>query len=223
MRVIEQNNPDSPLNQGTVIFHAGSNVQRQWADFQAFSQADQEYFQQLLPLEGLDFSDTNEIEVTPSQYMPANHVEIKEQSNVLMQEIPLISDDPEALKAIEYLRSRGYTAEQVSQKMLQPVPPTKQNIRRAARTELDNQVKNETVKLLTEKHLKPEGKELDKNHLGKSNFVIVKSEIDRAANRFVGKPENKRQDFSQEEFDKIKQNFDNLILSVAGEIFNGKA
>jgi superfamily II DNA or RNA helicase len=223
MRVIEQNNPDSPLNQGTVIFHAGSNIQRQWADFQDFSQADQEYFQQLLPLEGLDFSNGSEIEINPTQYSPpANHVEIREQSAVIMQEIPLISDDEEALKAIEYLRNKGYTAEQVSQEMLKPIPTTKQNIRRAARTELDNQIKNVTGRLLAEKHISSEGKDLDKNHLGRSNFVIVKSEIDKAVNRFVGMPESSRDEFSQEQLDKIKSGLSELVKSVSEAIFNGQ-
>jgi superfamily II DNA or RNA helicase len=107
MRVIEQNSPDSPLNQGTVVFHAGSNIQRRWSDFQHFSQGDQEYFQQLLPLEGLDFSNGNEIEINPPQYLPSeNHVEIKGQSVVIMQEIPLISDDAEALKAMTIRRNK---------------------------------------------------------------------------------------------------------------------
>jgi superfamily II DNA or RNA helicase len=224
MRVIEQNNPDSPLNQGTVIFHAGSNIQRQWADFQEFSQADQEYFQQLLPLEELEFSNNSEIEITPIQYTSAmNHVEIKEQSSVIMQEIPLIDDDPEALKAIEYLQSKGYSAEQVTQRMLQPVSTTKQNVRRAARNELDNQIKNTAGRILFEHHLNSEGKDLDKNHLGRNNFAIVKSAIDKAVNHFVNMGGNSRQDFSQEQYTKIKQNFDNLIVSVEGEIFNGKA
>jgi superfamily II DNA or RNA helicase len=223
MRVIEQNNPDSLLNQGTVIFHAGSNIQRQWTDFQEFSQADQEYFQQLLPLEGLDFSNSSEIEIIPTQYTSTtNPVEIKGQSDVVMQEIPLISDDLEALKAIEYLRSKGYTAEQVSQVMLQPVPTNKQNIRRASRTELDNQIKNAAGRLLAERHINPGGKELDKNHLGRNNFVIVKSEIDKAANRFVGMTEDSRQDFRQDQLDNINTNFSALIQSVAGELFNGK-
>jgi superfamily II DNA or RNA helicase len=65
MRVIEEGNPNSILNHGTVIFHAGSNIQNRWTDFQEYSQADQEYFQNLLPLEGLDFSNSNEIEVQP--------------------------------------------------------------------------------------------------------------------------------------------------------------
>jgi superfamily II DNA or RNA helicase len=223
MRVIEQNTPDSLLNQGTVIFHAGSNIQRQWTDFQEFSQADQEYFQQLLPLEGFDFSNSSEIELTPTQYTPsANHIEIKGQSGVIMQEIPLISDDLEALKAIEYLQSRGYTAEQVSQVMLQPVPANKQNIRRAARAELNNQIKNAAGKLLAERHINSEGKELDKKHLGRSNFVIVKSAIDKAINSFVGMPDDYRQDFTQEQLNNINTNLSILIERVAGELFNGK-
>jgi hypothetical protein len=223
MRVIEQNSPDSLLNQGTVIFHAGSNIQRQWTDFQEFSQADQEYFQQLLPLEGLDFSNNSEIEILPPRYTPAtNHVEIRGQSGVVMQEIPLISDDLEALKAIEYLRNKGYTAEQVSQVMLQPVPVNKQNIRRASRTELDSQIKHEAGRLLAERGIQPGGKELDKNHIGRNNFVMVKSEIDKAVNRFVDMPEDSRRDFTQEQLNDINTNFFALIQSVAGELFNGK-
>lgn len=222
MRVIEQNNPDSLLNQGTVVFHAGSNIQRQWTDFQEFSQADQEYFQQLLPLEGLDFSNNSEIEIAPMYTPVTNRVEIKGQSGVVMQEIPLISDDSEALKAIEYLRSKGYTAEQVSQVMLQPVPTSKQNIRRASRTELDNQIKNAAGKLLVERHINPEGKELDKNHLGRSNFVIAKSKIDKVVNCFAGMPEDSRQDFTQDQLNNINTHFSDLIQSVIGELFNGK-
>jgi superfamily II DNA or RNA helicase len=222
MRVIEQNNPDSLLNQGTVVFHAGSNIQRQWTDFQEFSQADQEYFQQLLPLEGLDFSNNSEIEIAPMYTPVTNRVEIKGQSGVVMQEIPLISDDSEALKAIEYLRSKGYTAEQVSQVMLQPVPTSKQNIRRASRTELDNQIKNAAGKLLVERHINPEGRELDKNHLGRSNFVIAKSKIDKVVNCFAGMPEDSRQDFTQDQLNNINTHFSDLIQSVIGELFNGK-
>lgn len=50
MRVIDQNAPDSPLNRGVVVFHAGANVAKRWSDFRQYSTADQEYFDQLLPL-----------------------------------------------------------------------------------------------------------------------------------------------------------------------------
>jgi hypothetical protein len=124
-------------------------------------------------------------------------------------------------QAIEYLRNKGYTAEQVSQEMLKPVPITKQNIRRAARAELDNLIKNAVGGLLAERHISPEGKDLDKNHLDRSNFVIVKAEIDKAVNRFVGMQEHSRQEFSQEQLDKIKSSLSELIKSVSEAIFNG--
>lgn len=60
MRVIDQNAPESIKNQGVVVFHAGANIASRWADFQQFSEADQAYFSQLLPLEGLDPSDTRD-------------------------------------------------------------------------------------------------------------------------------------------------------------------
>jgi superfamily II DNA or RNA helicase len=59
MRVIVQNSPGHLLNQGTVVFHSGANIARRWEDFQQYSEADREYFDQLLPLEGLDFSSTS--------------------------------------------------------------------------------------------------------------------------------------------------------------------
>jgi hypothetical protein len=48
-----------------VVFHAGANVARRWEDFQRYSQADQEFFDQLLPIEGLDFGPGDEIEIEP--------------------------------------------------------------------------------------------------------------------------------------------------------------
>jgi superfamily II DNA or RNA helicase len=47
MRVIEQNDPGSILNQGVVVFHAGANIANRWSDFQAYSEADQSFFDQL--------------------------------------------------------------------------------------------------------------------------------------------------------------------------------
>ncbi|WP_373060117.1 helicase-related protein, partial [Vibrio parahaemolyticus] len=44
MRVIEQNSPRSPINQGIVVYHAGSNIAQRWSDFKEFSTADREYF-----------------------------------------------------------------------------------------------------------------------------------------------------------------------------------
>ena len=66
MRAIVQDSPGHPLNQGVVVFHVGANVARRWSDFRAFSQADQDYFADLLPeAEEVDFSDLDITECTP--------------------------------------------------------------------------------------------------------------------------------------------------------------
>lgn len=58
MRAIEQNTPGHPLNQGVVVFHVGANVARRWNDFRQFSQADQDFFAELLPeAEEVEFTD----------------------------------------------------------------------------------------------------------------------------------------------------------------------
>ena len=65
MRVIEQNAPGHVLNHGSVVFHAGANVANRWADFQQYSEADREFFDQLLPMEDLDFGSADDLEVEP--------------------------------------------------------------------------------------------------------------------------------------------------------------
>jgi superfamily II DNA or RNA helicase len=221
MRVIEEGNPASILNQGTVIFHAGSNIQNRWSDFQYYSQADESYFQNLLPLEGLDFTDKSEIEVIPNSYnLPARNLLIKEQIDVSLEEIPLIENDPAALQALEYLRTKGYSPEQINEYLLRPVPKTKQNIRRAERSAIDEKIKTTVGMLLGKYKLRAEGKNLDKTYT-KNNFVFIKSETDKAINCFVGMSENERKDFTQEQFDQINDNYDIIIAGVERKIFNG--
>jgi superfamily II DNA or RNA helicase len=43
--------PEAPQEEGVVIFHAGSNVAALWDDLRNYSEADQQYFEELLPFE----------------------------------------------------------------------------------------------------------------------------------------------------------------------------
>lgn len=82
MRVIQQNTPRHVLNQSVVVFHAGGNIARQWADFQNYSEADRDFFDQLLPLEGIDPDDPQperEIEPAPRDFV--NGMEVRGQSD----------------------------------------------------------------------------------------------------------------------------------------------
>ncbi|WP_004471974.1 DEAD/DEAH box helicase [Leptospira santarosai] len=64
MRAIAQNDPYHPLNQGTVVFHAGTNIHDRWIGFKEFSQKNQKFYGELFPMEELNFSDESEIEIT---------------------------------------------------------------------------------------------------------------------------------------------------------------
>jgi superfamily II DNA or RNA helicase len=222
MRVVDQNSPDSARNRGVVVFHAGANVASRWEDFQRYSQADQEFFDQLLPVEGLDFSAGDEIEIEP---MPRNNLdgmEIRGQTGVQVHEIPLL-DDHDAIEALRLLQGRGYTPDQVREAMqeLQPVPVTRQRQRQAARTGLDARIATSAGRILNEKRVNPEGRTLDRAHRGISNYVVLKSAIDRQANAVVGRGPGQRREFSRDELERIEADFDGLVARAVAEVFGG--
>lgn len=222
MRVIDQNTTDSVQNRGVVVFHAGANIARQWADFQKFSQADQEYFDQLLPLEGLDFREAKELELAPEERGESrrNVVEIMGQERVRLEEISLI-DSPEVQQAVEVLRSRGVTAESF-QELLQAVPTTKVAKRQAARKGLDDRIRNEAGRVLSQRGVNPMGMDLDRSK-SRPNFVVLKSAIDKKCNTLVGRKPQERSEFTQGELDQIDGQLDQLVAEATREVFDGKA
>ncbi len=220
MRVIKQNSPSDPLNQGTVVFHAGANIASRWEDFQEYSEADQQFFDQLLPMEGLDFRDSNEIAVDPIPRGP-NTVEVRGQTEVVLEEIPLLDDD-EAMRAIATLQARGYSPDDVRRAMLhQPVPTTKANERQAARKALDDRIKTEVGRILNQRKLNPVGKDLDTKHLNKTNFVIVKASVDKQVNAAVEKGAGERHEFNRTELEMIEARFAELVAAAEKEVFSG--
>jgi superfamily II DNA or RNA helicase len=220
MRVIKQNSPEDPLNQGTVVFHAGANIASRWEDFQEYSEADKEFFDQLLPTEALDFHNANEIKVAPMPRQP-NTVEVRAQSGVLVEEIPLLENEV-VQQAINTLKSFGLTGAQVVQAMEhEPVPTTKANERQAARAALDMRIRNEVGRILGQKNLNHHGKDLDTKHLNKTNFVIVKGAIDKHVNAAVGKGRGERHEFNKTELDAITGAFAELVQAAEKEVFGG--
>ncbi|WP_034630267.1 DEAD/DEAH box helicase [Desulfotruncus alcoholivorax] len=224
MRVIERDNPNSTLNQGIVVFHSGANIARVWSDFQAFSQADQDYFDQLLPLEGLDFNDANEILLEPDINAPgrrARAVEIRQQNQVLVEEIPLLDNDEEARRAFEILRSRGFTPDEYRRAYEhEPIAAPRFRERQAARRALSDRVQNVTGQILARRNINPQGRSLDTRRIGHNNFQVVKAAIDRKINGLVGHGTGERSEFSRAELDSIDREFERLVLEVEEEIFN---
>lgn len=223
MRVIEQNNSQSILNQGVVVFHAGANIAKQWGDFQQFSEADKEFFDQLLPLE--DFTpdaggDTKIIE--PVSRDESDKIEVKSQTDVTLEEISLY-EDTEALEALRILQRKGYSEEEVSKafKSLEPIYVTKQRERQAKRSSLDTLAMNEARKLLAKHDINPAGKGLDPT-FQKTNLIYTKSQIDKKINILVNMPAGSRSDFSRSQLDLIDSNMNKIIEEVSGDIKNGK-
>lgn len=224
MRVIKQNAPNASVNWGTVVFHAGANVARRWTDFQEFSEADQEYFDQLLPMECLDFESGDELVIRPEVHEPAatNDFDVLSQTEVHLQELPLIQDDPEVLTALQLLRQKGYTSQDVTKAYgkLEPVPVTKVRRRQAGRKSLDTRVRTEVKAELAKRDIKPEGMKLDRKRLGWSNFVVLKSAVDRAINAAVGRSSKERHSFTQADLDQIDRDFPAILERAVQEVFN---
>lgn len=221
MRVIQQNAPGHVLNQGVVVFHAGANVARQWTDFQAYSEADQDYFDQLLPLEGFDPTDqTGEREVSPVPHF-GDEIEVRAQSEVQLEEIHLLEEDEAA--AIRLLQARGIISGDFdpTRQALQPVPTTRVAQRQAMRGGLDMRVRTEAARILHERGLNPAGRELDRQHLGRDNLIVLKAAIDRQVNTAVGRTSGQRHEFSQVELDQIDAGFTEIVDAAVRGVFNG--
>lgn len=221
MRAIKQNAPGDPLNQGVVVFHAGSNIANRWEDFKEYSKADQEFFDQLLPMEDFDFSSDEPIEIEPSEKPRVNPVDIKSQTLVTLEELPLLSD-PEVANAIQLLREKGLTPEQYEQAILQPIPTPKVKVRQAARAALDAKVKTEVGRILGSRAVNHQGFDLDKTRRNVTNFVVVKSAIDKRCRAVVGRKSGERSEYTQIELDKININFASCVTAAEQEVFNGK-
>ncbi len=222
MRVIEQDAPNHVKNQGTVVFHAGANVASRWEDFQDFSGADQDYFDQLLPLEELNFESSNELTITPPLPRNGYGIEVRSQGEIDLQEIQLMQQDDEAMAAINVLNDRGYTGDRVKSVLdtLQRVPVTLVRRRQAMRSSLDMRVRNTAGKILADRKINPEGHKLDRHHRGRSNFVVLKSAIDRRINTLVGHSSDERHEFTQDDLDLIDQRFDSIVEDVIKEVFD---
>ena len=223
MRVIKQNAPGHILNHGSVVFHAGANVASRWADFQMYSEADREFFDQLLPIEDLDFSSGDELEVEPAprDFGDGERFDVRSQTAIRLEEIPLIAEDPEALAALRVLRERGYSSDEVRQAYdeLEPVPVTRVRQRQAMRGGLDMRVRTETGRILGERGVNPEGHDFDRQRLGRTNFIVLKTAIDRQVNAAVGRQFRERHEFTRPEMDQIELDFTGIVERAVQGVF----
>ncbi|RUO90613.1 DEAD/DEAH box helicase [Corallococcus sp. AB018] len=227
MRVIKQNTPGDPVNHGVVVFHAGANIARQWEDFRSFTEADQSYFDQLLPTEDFDPADSrDQKEFNPAADEdetghPAD-VEIRAQLDVSLEEIPLLKNNA-ATAALQVLKAEGFTAEQIvdALRALEATPTTKVRVRQAKRSQLDARVMTTAARVLIERKVNSQGRELDKLHLNKTNLIIMKSAIDKRINAAVGRGAGQRGELSRSDLERVESQFEELVAAAISEVFDG--
>ncbi len=149
-------------------------------------------------------------------------VDVTSQTDVQLQEIPLIEEDPEALNLLRQLHDRGYTADQVAEAMqrLDPVPVTRVRQRQAARARLDQRIRTEVGRILAERGINPQGRDLDRQRRSRTNFVILKSAIDRRVNAIVGLGTGARSEFTQGQIDAVNAEFAGVIAQAVTEVFD---
>lgn len=215
MRVIEQKNPNSILNHGVIVYHAGGNIIPRWNDFKEFSAADQQYFESLLPTEYIPV--TNGEGNNDGSYINIEKEEINviAQTNVKIKTSYLLDD--ESIKALELLKAKGVIPESYNpdEEILQNIKPTKVQQRQAKRTLLDALIKNKVGYILSTLGLNAEAKNLDKSYLV-SNFVFLKSKLDQKINALIGIEKNMRNEMTIEQIElaisSIEQIAEHIIL-----------
>lgn len=222
MRVAVQNDPTSPHNQGIVVYHAGANVAQRWSDFKDFSDADQAYFDDLLITEEVFTPGATGIQVVepavPTALIPSPLFEITTQTGVELTEDNLVNLTPEQQAAYNLLVKQLGADQLLRRLQLNPMQPRRQDARRAAKKALDDEVKNAVGRVLGARGIRHGGRELDTRHLGRDNFVVVKSMLDRKAAQLVGQPLDSRSEWSTEQIAQIREALPRLTEEVLTEL-----
>lgn len=215
MRSIAQNDPTSPLNQGMVVFHVGANVARRWNDFRQFSEADQLYFADLLPeAEEVQFNG-GAVEREPGGGIQP--VEILEERGVRAADMTPIGD-PHAAALLQELADMGVNPEQAAEEIRRR-RMTRQDVREARRTALNDRVQNETGGILGRAGVAAGGRTLDRSRRLR-NFEWVVAELHRRVNLQVGGQNADRQNFTLEQLEAAHAALPAIIEEVEEAIRN---
>jgi superfamily II DNA or RNA helicase len=218
MRAIEQNTPGHPLNQGVVVFHVGANVAGRWDDFRHFSQADQDFFSELLPeAEEVNFDDET-VTREPGGDASISPVNIIEETEIRITDMVPIGD-PHAMSLVEQLADTEVTPEQVAEE-LHRIRTTRQSTREARRKALSERVQNEVGGILGRLKIKLRGRALDSSKR-LDNFAWVASEIHRRIDQSIGGQTRDRQNFTLDQLNQAHDILSTVVSMLEREISDG--
>jgi superfamily II DNA or RNA helicase len=218
MRAIEQNAAGHPLNQGVVVFHVGANVARRWDDFRQFSQADQEFFAELLPgIEEMEFAGET-VDREPGTGGGIDAVEVLEERGVRAADMEPIGD-PQAAELLRQVAEMGITPEQAAQE-IQRLRTTRQDRREARRSSLNGRVQNEAGGILGRVWINAGGRTLDPRHRER-NVAWVIAELQRRVNEHVGGRAADRQNFTLDQLDAAHEAVPGIVRELEEHLRNG--
>jgi superfamily II DNA or RNA helicase len=219
MRIVPGTDPFSGINDGVVVFHVGGNITGVWNDFQEFADTDQEFLANLVDADPDDEADTDQREGSARGSEPDPVV--TSQGEVRVENLALLTADPRVMAALEVLKEAGVqTGAQFDE--LKQIQPTKQATRQAKRKLLDELVRTNVGKLLEKHGLSNVGRDLDKARLGKENFVVIKSIIDKGIRASEFASGKSRNDLSLAQLDEILTNLDEIVASAEEVLFDGR-
>jgi superfamily II DNA or RNA helicase len=214
MRAIVQNDPSHVLNQGVVVFHLGSNVARRWDDFRHFSQADQEFFAQLLPgIEEVEFSgEIAQREIGGAGIMP---VEVVAETGVRAADMEPIGD-PQAAALLRELEAMGVSPDQAAGE-IRRIRVTRQDQRIARRTALNDRIQTMVGEILARLNINHRGRTLDRTRRN-DNFAWAVSELNRRVNERVEGSNGRRADFTLEQLEAAHIALPNISRQLEEEL-----
>jgi superfamily II DNA or RNA helicase len=215
---------DQDHEEGVVVFHAGSNVAQLWDDLRAYSDADQEYFEQLLPLdEDMPFGDDeNEREIVPGRAPTGN---VTGQQDVHLEDIPLLEADPEVQRAMDVLAAADVDPEvlrrigQAPPEELRELFTTRQNRRIAARARLTETTRTLVGGALARRGLNPGGMS---PRPPDDNFRLAIRTANEALARRVERPVRTRDEWSLEEYELLIGEAEAIVEGAVAEAFDGR-
>ncbi|MBK0127057.1 DEAD/DEAH box helicase family protein [Pantoea sp. S61] len=219
MRVVKQNSPGNLVNTGVVVFHVGANIANRWSDFRNFSQADQNFFADLLPeIDDVQFNPDGTSDKDPGgeggnySLIP---VEITSSDGVTASELDPIGDVQELKKELTAL---GITATEAID-ILRKSRLSKQDQRRAGRQAINDLANHFAGLLINQLGLKSKARNFDKSQ---DNYTWAVKEIHKRVNNHIGCSAGDRENLSLEQIEEAKVAIPNIADDMKQEWENGE-
>lgn len=223
MRVVQQNDPDHPDNQGHVVSHVGLNNEERWSEFRELDLEDQELIQGWIAGNDADSEPAESGEGRSRRFDNGMLVNNEVLASFIDQTYLDPTDDRvldefldkevapglrlRDVTTIEQLRA-GLLARQAAQPadVPTPIPVSPQRRRRSARTRLNQRVGSVANRVLEELGLPRAGRQLAKTVRGpmQGNIQVVTRLLNKAVSDEVGDARG------EASTDALQHAFDNL-------------